>query len=126
MHSLRKRRSNDAAPITRILPETGEAEAIFRRAEATARGLDEVSRAIGASGGANAAAYELAEQYVAAFKVRCRTVLCLACSAEAWTLRSDTVQLILTGSSRPTALLRRPACLHYPCILAVSPRLLQP
>ena len=48
----------------------GEAEAIFRRAEATARGLDEVSRAIGASGGANAAAYELAEQYVAAFKVR--------------------------------------------------------
>ena len=49
--------------------DTGEAEAIFRRAEATARGLDEVSRAIGSSGGASAAAYELAEQYVAAFKV---------------------------------------------------------
>ncbi len=50
--------------------DTGEAEAIFRRAEATARGLDEVSRAIGSSDGASAAAYELAEQYVAAFKVR--------------------------------------------------------
>lgn len=45
----------------------GEAEAIFRRAEATARGLGQLSTAIRADGGGAAASMRIAEQYLAAF-----------------------------------------------------------
>ena len=45
----------------------GEAQAIFRRAEATAKGLGELSSAIQAKGGGSAASMRIAEQYLAAF-----------------------------------------------------------
>ena len=45
----------------------GDAEAILRRAEATAKGLAVVAGAMGDRGGADAAALRVAEQYVTAF-----------------------------------------------------------
>lgn len=45
----------------------GEAEAIYARSAATARGLEEVSAAITGHGGSEAAGLRVAEQYVAAF-----------------------------------------------------------
>lgn len=50
-----------------ILQAQGEAEAVRQRAQATAAGLRCVSEAINASGGTNAVAMQLAEQYVDAF-----------------------------------------------------------
>lgn len=45
----------------------GDAEAILRRAEATAKGLAVVAEAMADRGGADAAALRVAEQYVSAF-----------------------------------------------------------
>lgn len=58
---------SDLYQLCTICIPAGEAEAIFRRAEATARGLNQVSSAITAAGGAQAASYRVAEQYMAAF-----------------------------------------------------------
>ena len=46
---------------------SGEAEAIYRRADATAKGLNLVSEAVTTQGGAQAASLRVAEQYLAAF-----------------------------------------------------------
>lgn len=54
-----------ACQIDRL--RAGEAQAIFRRAEATAKGLGELSSAIQAEGGGSAASMRIAEQYLAAF-----------------------------------------------------------
>ena len=45
----------------------GEAEAIYRRSDATAKGIDLVSEAVTTPGGAQAASLRVAEQYLAAF-----------------------------------------------------------
>ncbi|GBG75019.1 hypothetical protein CBR_g19534 [Chara braunii] len=47
--------------------EPGEAEAIFQRAEATARGIQRLAEAIGAEGGNEAASLRIAELYLSAF-----------------------------------------------------------
>ncbi|KAK9806143.1 hypothetical protein WJX72_003176 [[Myrmecia] bisecta] len=59
--------TSEAAKMDAINRATGEAEAIFRRAEATSRGLQVVSEAIKANGGSEAASMRVAEQYLAAF-----------------------------------------------------------
>lgn len=59
--------ASEAAREDSINRAVGEAEAIFRRAEATARGLGQVSAAIQAEGGNAAASMRIAEQYLAAF-----------------------------------------------------------
>lgn len=46
---------------------TGEAEAIYRRADATAKGIAIVSEAVTGPGGSEAAALRVAEQYLNAF-----------------------------------------------------------
>ncbi len=46
---------------------SGEAEAIYRRADATAKGINIVSEAVAGPGGSEAAALRVAEQYLAAF-----------------------------------------------------------
>lgn len=45
----------------------GEAQAIFARAEATSKGIKELSNAIRAEGGSEAASLRVAEQYLQAF-----------------------------------------------------------
>ena len=45
----------------------GEAEAIYRRADATAKGISLVSQAVTAHGGSEAASLRVAEQYLSAF-----------------------------------------------------------
>lgn len=45
----------------------GEAEAIYRRADATAKGIGLVSQAVTAHGGSEAASLRVAEQYLSAF-----------------------------------------------------------
>ena len=45
----------------------GEAEAIYRRADATAKGISLVSQAVTAHGGSEAASLRVAEQYLTAF-----------------------------------------------------------
>ncbi|OMP00974.1 Band 7 protein [Corchorus olitorius] len=59
---------SEAAKISRINRATGEAEAILANAKATAKGLKDVSNAIGSSRGKDAAALRIAEQYVGAFR----------------------------------------------------------
>lgn len=49
------------------MSSSGEAEAIYRRADATAKGLNLVSEAVTTQGGAQAASLRVAEQYLAAF-----------------------------------------------------------
>ena len=55
-----------AEPKVRMLLP-GEAEAIYRRSDATAKGIDLVSEAVTTPGGAQAASLRVAEQYLAAF-----------------------------------------------------------
>lgn len=50
-----------------ILAAQGEAAAILAKAEATARGIDLLSEAIRRTGGRDAVALRIAEQYVEAF-----------------------------------------------------------
>jgi regulator of protease activity HflC (stomatin/prohibitin superfamily) len=45
----------------------GEAEAIFRRAEATGQGIELLANAVRAEGGGEAVSLRIAEQYLAAF-----------------------------------------------------------
>ena len=49
------------------MSSSGEAEAIYRRADATAKGLNLVSVAVTTRGGAQAASLRVAEQYLSAF-----------------------------------------------------------
>lgn len=46
---------------------TGEAEAIYRKAEATSRGITQLAQSIEASGGSQAVSLRVAEQYLDAF-----------------------------------------------------------
>ncbi|GAQ85502.1 hypothetical protein KFL_002380140 [Klebsormidium nitens] len=59
--------ASEAAMTDQINRAKGEAEAIFQRAEATSRGLQVISDAITAQGGAEAASLRVAEQYLHAF-----------------------------------------------------------
>lgn len=59
--------ASEAAREDSINRAIGEAEAIFRRAEATSRGLNQLSAAIKAEGGSAAASMRIAEQYLVAF-----------------------------------------------------------
>ena len=45
----------------------GEAEAIYRKAEATSKGIEQLSTALQARGGTDAAGLRIAEQYMLAF-----------------------------------------------------------
>ena len=57
----------DGAPTRLSLTAVGEAEAIYRRADATAKGIGLVSQAVTAHGGSEAASLRVAEQYLSAF-----------------------------------------------------------
>ena len=58
-----------SAPCPPCLPPAaGEASAIFKRAEATARGVTELAEAVRATGGAEAVGLRVAEQYLEAFR----------------------------------------------------------
>lgn len=56
--------ASEASRTEAINHAMGEAEAIFRRSEATAKGLHVVADALGTGGGPNAAQLRVAEQYV--------------------------------------------------------------
>lgn len=58
---------SEAALTDQVNRAKGEAEAILAVAEATAKGIEMVAASIGKSGGAEAVALKVAEQYVAAF-----------------------------------------------------------
>lgn len=58
---------SEGAQIDQINRAKGEAEAIYAVAEATAKGIDVVAQAIIKTGGTEAVALKIAEQYVAAF-----------------------------------------------------------
>ncbi|CAM6112721.1 unnamed protein product [Calypogeia fissa] len=58
---------SEAAMMDQVNRAKGEAEAIFARAQATAKGIKELSDAIRAEGGAEAASLRVAEQYLVAF-----------------------------------------------------------
>ncbi len=53
--------------FTLLCNAAGEAEAIYRRADATAKGIGLVSQAVTAHGGSEAASLRVAEQYLSAF-----------------------------------------------------------
>ena len=59
--------ASEAAQQDQVNRATGEAEAIFRRAEATARGIALLGERIRESGGAEAVGLRVAEQYLEAF-----------------------------------------------------------
>ncbi|KAL3687153.1 hypothetical protein R1sor_013462 [Riccia sorocarpa] len=58
---------SEAAMMDQVNRAKGEAEAIFAKAEATAKGIRELSDAIRADGGHEAASLRVAEQYILAF-----------------------------------------------------------
>lgn len=58
---------SEAALMDQVNRAHGEAEAIFTRAEATARGIHKLSNAIRTEGGAEAASLRIAEQYITVF-----------------------------------------------------------
>ncbi|KAJ7557264.1 hypothetical protein O6H91_05G119500 [Diphasiastrum complanatum] len=58
---------SEAAMMDQVNRARGEAEAILRKAEATAKGIKQLSDAIKADGGPEAASLRIAEQYLQAF-----------------------------------------------------------
>ncbi|KAG6544022.1 hypothetical protein Mapa_014545 [Marchantia paleacea] len=58
---------SEAAMMDQVNRAKGEAEAIFAKAEATAKGIRELSEALRAEGGPEAASLRVAEQYLLAF-----------------------------------------------------------
>ncbi len=58
---------SEAAMIDQVNRAKGEAEAIYAVAQATAKGIEEVAQAIVKTGGTEAVALKIAEQYVSAF-----------------------------------------------------------
>lgn len=59
--------ASEAAQQDQINRATGEAEAIYRRAEATSRGITLLAESIQSNGGAEAVGLRVAEQYIDAF-----------------------------------------------------------
>ncbi|PHT29588.1 Stomatin-like protein 2, mitochondrial [Capsicum baccatum] len=59
---------SEAAKMDQVNRAKGEADAIFANAQATARAITEVSRAIHENGGADATSLRVAEQYVEVFE----------------------------------------------------------
>lgn len=59
---------SEAAEVARINRAQGEAQAIDLLAHATARGLDRIAQSLNQQGGENAAALQVAEKYVDAFR----------------------------------------------------------
>ncbi|MES2273291.1 MAG: stomatin-like protein [Chlamydiota bacterium] len=59
---------SEAAQVDRINRAKGEAEAILSLSHATARGIEMIAVALGASGGEKAAGLQIAEKYIDAFK----------------------------------------------------------
>jgi regulator of protease activity HflC (stomatin/prohibitin superfamily) len=59
---------SEAAKIERINRAKGDAAAIEAIAEATARGMERIAQGLGHSGGEKAAALQIAEKYIEAFK----------------------------------------------------------
>jgi len=59
--------ASEASREDQINRATGEAEAIYRRAEATSRGISQLAQSIEASGGSEAVSLRVAEQYLDAF-----------------------------------------------------------
>lgn len=59
---------SEAAQVARINRAQGEAEAIELLAKATATGLDRIAQSLAQSGGENAAALQIAEKYLDAFR----------------------------------------------------------
>ena len=59
--------ASEAAREDQINRATGEAEAIFRRAEATSKGIEMLAESIRQTGGNEAVSLRVAEQYLAAF-----------------------------------------------------------
>jgi regulator of protease activity HflC (stomatin/prohibitin superfamily) len=59
---------SEAAHVARINRAQGEAEAIELLAKASARGLDQIAEALSQQGGENAAAMQIAEKYIEAFR----------------------------------------------------------
>jgi regulator of protease activity HflC (stomatin/prohibitin superfamily) len=59
---------SEAAQVSRINCAQGEAQAIDLLAQATARGLDRIASSLNRQGGENAAALQVAEKYVDAFR----------------------------------------------------------
>lgn len=64
---------SEASQIDQINRAKGEAEAIYAVAQATAKGINEVAQAIVKSGGSEAVALKIAEQYVSAFSQLAKT-----------------------------------------------------
>ncbi|KAM3286489.1 hypothetical protein P3S67_025288 [Capsicum chacoense] len=81
---------SEAAKMDQVNRAKGEADAIFANAQATARAITEVSRAILENGGADATSLRVAEQYVEVFEKinKSGTVMLLPQDA------GDTVSLI--------------------------------
>ncbi|CAK9186049.1 unnamed protein product [Ilex paraguariensis] len=63
---------SEAAKMDQVNRAKGEAEAIITSAQATAKGIQEVSRAIEESGGVDAVSLRIAEQYIEAFDKICK------------------------------------------------------
>uniref|UniRef100_A0A1J3I1C7 Stomatin-like protein 2, mitochondrial n=1 Tax=Noccaea caerulescens TaxID=107243 RepID=A0A1J3I1C7_NOCCA len=59
--------ASEAAKMDQVNRAQGEAEAILARAQATARGLALLSQSLNETGGAEAASFRVAEQYIHAF-----------------------------------------------------------
>ena len=59
--------ASEGAKDDQINRALGEAEAIFRKAEATARGIDILAKSIQSQGGSEAVSLQIAEQYLEAF-----------------------------------------------------------
>ena len=115
----------------------GDAEAILRRAEATAKGLAVVAEAMADRGGADAAALRVAEQYVSAFGQVAKlgtTVLLPAAVGDPAAMVAQALAIYRSvgprrSVPRPHCLGYLPACWSMPCMAALAlhgphPRLL--
>lgn len=106
----------------------GDAEAILRRAEATAKGLAVVAEAMADRGGADAAALRVAEQYVSAFGQVAKagtTVLLPAAVGDPAAMVAQALAIYRSVGPRRSAprllfLGYLPACWSMPCMAALA------
>ncbi len=103
---------SEAAQVDQINRAKGEAEAIFAVAEATAKGIDVVAESIIKTGGSEAVALKIAEQYVSAFGQLARTsttVLLPANASDAGSMVAQALTVFDSIKNKTVAVKQDPA-----------------
>ncbi len=103
---------SEAAQIDQINRAKGEAEAIYAVAQATAKGIDEVAQAVVKSGGSEAVALRIAEQYVSAFSQLAKTsttVLLPANASDAGSMVAQALTVFDSIKNKTNQTLQEPA-----------------